>query len=277
MATGRPVSLASPSVLTLYRHETDYSGHLVIAVSQSGQTPEIVEVLRHARAAGARTVAITNDATSPLAKTADLPVILGAGEELAVPATKTVTAQFTAFAVIAQSLGEIGLSDEIAEALPNQVAEVLADLSPAAALAEWLANADRLVTLARGLVLGAAREAALKIAETTSMLTTGFSSADLRHGPIAIASRRPPFIAFAHPGPASADVLEAVHELRARGASVRVVGPVEGSDMSWPAAAPEILAPVLAVVRGQQIALSLSRLLGRDPDAPPGLSKVTPT
>jgi len=277
MATGRPVSLASPSVLTLYRHKTDYSGHLVIAISQSGQTPEIVEVLKQARAAGARTVAITNDEASPLAKTADLPVLLGAGEELAVPATKTVTAQFTAFAIIAQSLGEIGLSDDIAEALPRQVAEVLADPSPAAALAEWLADADRLVTLARGLLLGAAREAALKIAETTSMLTAGFSSADLRHGPIAIASRKPPFIAFAHPGPASPDVLDAVHELRARGASVRVVGPVEGSDMVWPAAAPEILAPVLAVVGGQQIALSLARLLGRDPDAPPGLSKVTPT
>ncbi len=207
MATGRPVSLASPSVLTLYRHKTDYSGHLVIAVSQSGQTPEIVEVLRHARAGGARTVAITNDAASPLAEAADLPVLLGAGQELAVPATKTVTAQFAAFAIIAQSLGEVGLDDEVADALPRQVAEVLADPIPAAALAEWLADADRLVTLARGLLLGAAREAALKIAETTSMLTTGFSSADLRHGPIAIASRKPPFIAFAHPGPASPDVL----------------------------------------------------------------------
>jgi glucosamine--fructose-6-phosphate aminotransferase (isomerizing) len=277
MATGRPVALCSPSVLTLYHHNTDYSGHLVIAISQSGQTPEIVDVLRHARERGARTVAVTNDAASPLANAADLPVLLGAGEELAVPATKTVTAQFTAFSIIAQSLGEIGLSDEVADALPRQVAEVLADPSPAAALAGWLADADRLVTLARGLLLGAAREAALKIAETTSMFTTGYSSADLRHGPIAIASRRPPFIAFAHRGPASPDVLGAVNELRARGATVALVGPVEGSEMGWPAAAPEILAPVLAVVRGQQLALSLARLLGRDPDAPPGLSKVTPT
>ncbi len=277
MATGRPVALSSPSVLTLYRHNTDYSGHLVVAVSQSGQTPEIVEVLRRARECGARTVAVTNDPASPLAHAADLPVLLGAGQELAVPATKTVTTQFTAFSIIAQSLGEIGLSDEVADVLPRQVAEVLADPGPPAALAAWLADADRLVTLARGLLLGAAREAALKIAETTSMLTTGYSSADLRHGPIAIASRKPPFVAFAHPGPASPDVLGAVNELRARGASVALVGPVEGNDMAWPLAAPEILAPVLAVVRGQQLALSLARLLGRDPDAPPGLSKVTPT
>ena len=275
MATGRPVALASPSVLTLYGHRTDYSGHLLIAVSQSGQTPRSSRssgTPRQWRAHGA----ITNDAASPLAEAADLPVLLGAGQELAVPATKTVAAQFAAFAIIAQSLGEVGLGDEVAEELPRQVAEVLADPSPAAALAEWLADADRLVTLARGLLLGAG-EAALKIAETTSLLTTGFSSADLRHGPIAMAYRKPPFIAFAHPGPARADVLDAVNELRTRGASVRIVGPVEGSDMGWPAQAPEIFAPVLAVVRGQQLALSLARLLGRDPDAPAGLSKVTST
>ena len=98
--------------------QTDYSGHLVIAVSQSGQTPEIVEVLRHARAAWRGTIAMTNDATSPLAEAADLPVLLGAGQELAVPATKTVTAQFAAFAIIAQSLGEVGLDDEVADELP---------------------------------------------------------------------------------------------------------------------------------------------------------------
>jgi glucosamine--fructose-6-phosphate aminotransferase (isomerizing) len=264
-------------VQTLYRHRTDYSGYLLVAVSQSGQTPEIVEVLRQARASGARTIAITNDGTSPLAQAADLPVDLGAGQELAVPATKTVSAQFVAFAMIAQALGEVGLDDRSAGALPDQVAEVLADPYPASALAEWLAPEDRLVTVARGLLLGAAREAALKIAETTSLMTVAFSSADLRHGPIAIAYRKPPFIAFAHAGAAGVDVLDAVKELRKRGAGARVVGPVEGSDMSWPSAAPEILAPVLAVVRGQQVAISLARLLGRDPDAPAGLTKVTPT
>ena len=277
MATGRPVAMASPSVLTLYGAKTEYPGYLLIAVSQSGQTPEIVEVVQRASAGGARTIAITNDSLSPLADAADLVVALEAGRELAVPATKTVTAQLVAFAIIAEALGAIGLDDAAAAGLPGQVAEVLADRAPAEELAEWLRGSDRFVTVARGLLYGAAREVALKVAETTSFLTAAFSSADLRHGPIAIASSGPPVLAFAHPGPASADVLEVVAELRERGASTRLAGPVTGSDIGWPGSAPEILAPVLAVVRGQQLALTLARLLGRDPDAPPGLMKVTAT
>ncbi len=277
MATGRPVALASPSVLTLYGGETNYSGYLLVAVSQSGQTPEIVDVVERARASGARAIAITNDATSPLAHAADLVIALEAGPELAVPATKTVTAQLVAFMIIAQAVGDVGLDETVIAELPVQVAEVLADPGPAEELAQWLRHRDRLVSVARGLLYGAAQEVALKVAETTSFLTVAFSAADLRHGPIAIASGGPPVLAFAHPGPASEDVVEVVAELRERGASTRLAGPVAGSDISWPASAPEIAAPVLAVVRGQQLALSLARLLGRDPDAPPGLMKVTPT
>ncbi len=277
MATGRPVALASPSVLTLYRSGTDYSGYLVLAVSQSGHTPEIVEVVELARANGGRAIAITNDPLSPLAAASDLVISLEAGPELAVPATKTVTAQLVAFAIIAQALGEIGLDDQTAAQLPEQVASVLADQVPIAELTGWLRETDRLVTVARGILYGAAAEAALKVAETTSFLTAAFSAADLRHGPIAMASNSPPVLAFAHPGPASRDVVEVVAELRHRGASVRLAGPVEGSDLGWPALAPEAVAPVLAVVRGQQLALSLALALGRDPDAPAGLMKVTPT
>jgi len=277
MATGRPVALASPSITTLYRSATDYSGFLLVAVSQSGQTPEIVEVVQTARANGARAIAITNDPLSPLAAAADLVFALEAGPELAVPATKTVTAQIASFAIIAQALGEIGLDDKAAGELPGQVAEVLADPAPVTEVASWLRGADRLVTVARGILYGAAGESALKVEETTSLLTAAFSAADLRHGPIAIASTEPPVLGFAHPGPASEDVVEVVADLRARGASVRLAGPVPGSDFGWPAAAPEAVAPVLAVVRGQQLALSLALELGRDPDAPPGLMKVTAT
>jgi glucosamine--fructose-6-phosphate aminotransferase (isomerizing) len=277
MASGRPVALTSPSIFTLYRAPTDFTGYLLIAVSQSGRTPEITEVVEGARTRGARCIAMTNDPESPLAEAADLVVALDAGQERAVPATKTVTAQLAAFAVIAQAMGELGLGDHEAAELPGQVAEVLADPGPALAVAEWLAGADRLVTVARGLLYGAAQEVALKIEETTSRFTAAFSAADLRHGPIAIASGGPPVLAFAHPGPASEDVASVVAELQARGARTRLAGPVKGSDLRWPIAAPEVLAPILAVVRGQQLALSLARLLGRDPDAPPGLTKVTIT
>ena len=134
-----------------------------------------------------------------------------------------------------------------------------------------------MATVARGLLYGAAGECALKLEETTSFLTTSFSSADLRHGPIAIASTGLPVLALSHPGPAADDMGDLVADLRVRGASVRVAGPVEGSSIRWDEDAPEALATVHAVVRGQQIALELARLLGRDPDSPAGLSKVTIT
>jgi glucosamine--fructose-6-phosphate aminotransferase (isomerizing) len=277
IATNRPVALVSPSVLTLYRAETDFSGFLVISVSQSGRTPEIVEVTERARKKGACTVAFTNDATSPLAEAAQLVVDLGAGQERAVPATKTVTAQLAAFALVASALGDIGLTARSLAELPGQVATVLADPGPAEAVAEWLDGADRMVAVARGILYGAAREVALKVEETTALFTAGYSAADLRHGPIAIAPTGLPVLALAHPGPVAADVMGLAGELSHRGAKVNLGGPLPGSALPWPVEAPEALAPVLAVVRGQQLALALARRLGRDPDHPPGLNKVTAT
>ena len=157
----------------LWRRRRNYSGYLLVAVSQSGQTPEIVDVVQRARASGARAIAITNDATRPLAHAADLVVALEAGRELAVPATKTVTAQLVAFMIIAQAVGDVGLDETVIAELPVQVAEVLADPGPAEELAQWLRHRDRLVSVARGLLYGAAQEVALKVAETTSFLTVG--------------------------------------------------------------------------------------------------------
>jgi len=276
MATRRPVASASPSIHTLYRADVDFSGYLVVAVSQSGRTPEIAEVLERAKATGARTIAVTNDAASPLAQAADLLIALDVGEEQSVPATKTVTAQLVVFSMIAQALGDLGL-DHAFETLPDLVADVLADAEPPEQLAAWLEDASRFATVARGLLYGAAAEAALKIEETTSLFASAFSAADLRHGPIAVASTGIPILAFAHPGPASKDVLELVAELDARGARTRIAGPVAGSDLPWSDRAPETLAPILAVVRGQQLALRLAIRLGRNPDAPAGLTKVTVT
>lgn len=278
IATKRPVTSASPSVHLLYVAEVDFSGYVVIAVSQSGRTPEIAAVLERAKVSGGRTIAITNDADSPLAEIADAVISLDAGAEKAVPATKTVTAEIVAFAVIAAAVGDIGVVEDHWAALPSQVADVVRDVEPSRALAGWLSGADhRFVTVARGLLYGAAAECALKVEETTSILSTAFSSADLRHGPIAIASTGIPILALAHPGPASEDIRALVADLRLRGASVRLAGPVAGSSADWSPEAPEAFAPVLAVVRGQQLALELARLRGRDPDSPEGLTKVTIT
>jgi glucosamine--fructose-6-phosphate aminotransferase (isomerizing) len=278
VATHRPVASASPSVHLLYRAEVDFSGYVVIAVSQSGRTPEIASVLKRARTSGARTIAITDDADSPLAAVADTVISLGAGEEKAVPATKTVTAEIAAFAIIAQAIGDVGITGRDWAALPDEVAAVVADPEPCRDLAAWASRADRrFATVARGYLYGAAAESALKVEETTSILAAAFSAADLRHGPIAIAPTGIPILAFVHPGPAAEDVQELVVDLRKREASVRVVGPVAGSSAEWSVEVPEALAPVLAVVRGQQIALELARRLGRDPDSPDGLTKVTIT
>jgi glucosamine--fructose-6-phosphate aminotransferase (isomerizing) len=277
IATRRPVASASPSVHLIYGAEVDFSDYVVIAVSQSGQTPEIASVLERAGRSGARTIAITNDPESPLADIANAVIDLGAGDEEAVPATKTVTAEIAAFALIAGAVGDIGVTDDAWAALPGQVASVLRDAEPGEALGAWLSGSDsRFATVARGYLYGAAAECALKIEETASILSTAFSSADLRHGPIAIASTGISILAFAHPGPAGDDVLDLVRDLRRRGAAVQVAGPVNGTSATW-ALVPEALSPVLAIVRSQQMALEVSRRLGRDADSPLGLTKVTIT
>ena len=277
LASGRPVSLAAPSLHLLYDAQVDYTGQLAVAVSQSGRTPEIVATLERLGGAGARTLAITNDAGSELARAAGAVVALEAGAELAVPATKTVTAQLLAFALIARALGPVPFSDDELRALPEAVAAVLEDPAPARAAARALRDDTRLVVTARGLLYGAALEGALKLQETAAIAADGLSSADLRHGPITIVETGFPVVALsAGDGPAAADVAELVELLRERGARVLTISTAAGADLPLPEVT-EGLAPLVAVVRAQQLAFELALLRGRDPDAPANLSKVTAT
>jgi glutamine---fructose-6-phosphate transaminase (isomerizing) len=277
LATGRPAGLAAPSLLTLYDAHVDYSGYLAVAVSQSGHTPEIVTALERMQAAGAAGLAITNDAASPLAGAAHEALALDGGPERAVPATKTVTATLTAFAMVAAALGPAPFTDEELARVPDWVAAALDDPAPAEQVAGELVEATRLITVGRGLMLGAALEAALKLKETTTISAEGLSAADLRHGPIAIVERGFPVLALLAPGPAHADMAALVDDLRERGASVFVAAPGAGADLPLPGDVPEGLAPIVAVVRAQQVALALARARGLDPDHPAGLSKVTAT
>ncbi len=276
-ATGKPVSLAAPSLHTLYGIDADYGGQLVIAVSQSGATPEIVETLRALQAAGGSGLAITNDPDSALAQAAAETLELGVGDERAVPATKTVTAQFAAFAIIAAALGRAPFSASELTDVPRWVGEVLNDDEPAGSAAEGLADASQLIVVARGYLYAAALETALKIKETCSLLADGYSAADLRHGPIAAVTRGFPVIALRTAGPAFSDVAALVAELRGREASVCVIGTDDEAEISLPEQTPESLSPITAVVRGQQLAYGLALRLGYDPDSPGGLSKVTAT
>ncbi|MCL2770501.1 MAG: SIS domain-containing protein [Solirubrobacterales bacterium] len=276
-ATGKPVSLAAPSLHTLYGVDVDYSGQLVVAVSQSGATPEIVTTLRALQHAGGRGLAITNDPESALAKAAGETIELEMGAERAVPATKTVTGQLTAFAIAALALGRVPFTDGELDAVPHWVQAVLDDGGAPAAAAQALAGASQLIIVARGYLFAAALETALKLKETCSVFADGYSAADLRHGAIAAVTSGLAVVALCAPGPALADVASLIGELRARRARVLVVGSGERADVPLPGEVPEPLAPIVAVVRGQQLAYELALRLGCDPDRPEGLTKVTPT
>jgi glucosamine--fructose-6-phosphate aminotransferase (isomerizing) len=269
-ACGRPVGLGAPSLQTLYHAPVDYSGFLVVAVSQSGATPEIATVVERVRAAGGRTLAVTNAAGSPLAEAADAAVELGAGEERAVPATKTFTAQALAFVLLAQALGAPadGGSGEAVQA-------VLDDPEPAERAAEAIGDATALIAVGRGAGFPMALEVALKLKEAALLPAEGYSAADLRHGPTALVSAGFPVLALNVGGPGAEDVSELERSLRESGAALHEIAP--GAALGIPAGLPEPVAALAAVVRGQQVALALARRRGLDPDAPRGLSKVTAT
>src|SRR5437763_1321425 len=162
-ATGKPVSLAAPSLYTLYGLKVDYRGQLVIAVSQSGATPEIVRTLQALQDGGGSGLAITNDPDSALARTASEAIDLDVGEERAVPATKTVTGQFAALAIIAAALGHVPFTRSELDSVPDWVQAVLDDPGPVAAAAEALGKASQLIIVARGYLFAAALETALKL------------------------------------------------------------------------------------------------------------------
>jgi glutamine---fructose-6-phosphate transaminase (isomerizing) len=277
LATGMPVALAAPSLQTLYGVRVRLSGWLALGISQSGRTPEIATVLDRYRGAGARTLAITNDPDSPLARSADTAIALAAGEEGAVPATKTFTAQLVALALVAEALGAVPWDAADWERLPDAVAMVVADPAPADRAAARLDGADELVALGRGYLMPVALEAALKLREAAQLRAEGWSAADFRHGPVTVAGEGLPVLAVSAAGPAAADVEELAGELESGGATVLRLADDPQADLRYPGELAEPLRAVPAAVRAQQLALALARRRGIDPDAPPGLRKVTPT
>lgn len=260
--TGRPAGLAAPSLYTRYHVQVDWSGYLVIALSQSGSTPEILTTCAAMRTAGARVAGMTNEPGSPMADAVDVLLCTDAGPERAVPATKTMTAQML---LLATALEVPGM-----DMLPEAVSDILADPAPADEIAARWRSIDRLVITGRGLAYPAALEIALKIKETTGILAEGLSAADLRHGPIATAFAGAPVLLIDAGGPAASDTSSLGELLTARGAPA-VTLPLTHPGLPEPAQA------IAAVVRGQQLARALALAKGADPDAPAGLTKVTPT
>lgn len=277
LASGRPAGLAAPSLHTLYNARAHYAGFLVVAISQSGATPEIVTVCRRLRSAGARTVAIVNDADSPLAASVDGVLAIDAGPELAVPATKTVTGQMLAAAAVAAAIGSVPFTTGELAAMPSAVESVVSDFEPATHLAGRWADSERLFVVSRGLLFATALEAALKIKETTGILAEGISAADLRHGPIGVAAGDVPLLALDGGGPGREDIRAVAQLARERGAPVALCADDPDSELPLPGGLPEALAAFPATVRAQQLAVALADARGHDADAPAGLTKVTPT
>jgi glutamine---fructose-6-phosphate transaminase (isomerizing) len=274
---GRPVALAAPSLMTLYGGEPRLAGWLALGISQSGRTPEIATVLERYGSAGARTIAVTNDPDSPLAVAAGAHVDLGAGEELAVPATKTFTAQLAAVALVAEALGPVPWADRDWQRLPEVVDELLADPAPAERAAEALGEAEELIAIGRGYLMCVALEAALKLREATGVRAEGWSAADFRHGPVTVARGDIPLLAVSAAGPAAADVEELAAQLEGSGTQVLRLADGDAADLPYPGGLAEPLCAVPATVRAQQLALALALRRGLDPDSPPGLGKVTRT
>lgn len=272
-----PVALAAPSLFTVYETPPRLDGALVIGISQSGQSPDVVRVLEEARRQGAPCVAVTNDAGSPLAQAADHHILLGVGEERSVAATKTYTAELAALALLSLKLAGLDDQEQALRQAPEYAARALESAAAAREAAVTLAGDDRAVVIGRGIHYATAYETALKVKELAYVGAEPYSSADFRHGPIALAEDGLPVLLFSQ-GPYFRDELAALRrDLLERGARLVSFSDEPGAEVPLPAGMPEWLAPLAAVIPGQLFACYLSLARGFDPDRPRTIRKVTRT
>lgn len=269
-----PAGLASPSALTVYGAAPDMTDVLFVAVSQSGSSPDLVESLTVARERGALSLAVTNAPESPLAQAAELTVDVRAGLERAVAATKSYTAELLALGLLFS--GEDAGRD--AESLPAAASRTL-ELAPDERLedvAAVLRDTDRVVVTARGYSYATAREAALKIMETSYLSAQAFSGADLLHGPMAMIDRSVPVITIASPGRGGEAMRPVLERLAAIDAPTVRIGSADGLPIAADGLAEHFL-PILEILPLQRLAWRLALDRGVDPDQPRGLAKVTRT
>ncbi|WP_017612157.1 SIS domain-containing protein [Nocardiopsis salina] len=281
--TGRLATLGSPSIATSYGARLDLSGVLAVAISQSGRTEEIVETMRWAAECGARTVGITNGAGSPLATESDAALVTRAGDEIAVPATKTYTTQLAALAVLALGLGA-DLDPADLDRVPDAIEQSLA--APTDGLeeiVERMVAVQGAVVSGRGMAFSTALEASLKLKEACYLHAMGLSYADLLHGPMAVVDPRTPALLMASPsGPTLGGTVALAERARLAGAPVFGFGGgaelARVSDVNVPVPdLPEWVSPLQLIVPAQLLTEHLARRLGLDPDVPRGLNKVTQT
>jgi glucosamine--fructose-6-phosphate aminotransferase (isomerizing) len=279
VTTGVPVSLSAPSVYTLYNAKLRLKRALVIGVSQSGEGTDINEVLESAKASGAFTLAITNEAESTMARIADETLQIHAGRERSVAATKTFTGQMLHFYLLASAIGDKRLEYCKIPELTSNALEVKDKVSLEVQRYVFMENC---VVVGRGMNYGNSYELALKLMETCYVVAERFSSADFFHGPLAMVERRFPVIMFGPSGvtrKSNVDLLERLKDLHADSLAF-TNDPEIISRASRSIVLPEMdefLSPIPFIVPGQLFAAYLSEAKGLDPDSPRSLAKVTQT
>ena len=278
-----PVMFATPSLYTIYEQPPRLDGAVVLGISQSGASPDVVSVLAEARRQGRPTVSITNALDSPIAKQSDAVLLLEAGEERSVAATKTYMNSLGAIALLFTAVdGSNAARDELSR-MPALLERQIALSFATAPRLEPYADATGATVVARGVNFGTAHEVALKIRELSGLVVEAYSPADLMHGPVAAIQPGWPVVAIAPTGPVQASVAEVLPALEERGARLLVISDAEPlldrADTALPLVpgVPEWLSPLTAVIPGQTSALRIAQLRGLDLDRPVGLKKITLT
>lgn len=276
-------ALATPSIFTLYQQTPRLDDSLVIAISQSGQSPDIVSVVAEGRRQGALTVALTNAPDSPLARTAEHNIDLHAGAEKAVAATKTYTTSLVALAMLSAALTEDESRFETLARVPGWIAQVLGGRERTFAAAERYTYIDYCVVASRGYNYATAHEVALKLKELTHIIAEPYSSADFQHGPLALVEHGFPVFAVVPEGVLDDELIPFFRQLSDKGADLIVASAnaealaLAQTPLPIPAGIPEWASPPVMAVQGQLFALGLTVAKGFDPDHPRSIRKVTLT
>jgi glucosamine--fructose-6-phosphate aminotransferase (isomerizing) len=274
---GRIVASLPMSLVTLYKSPLTTRDTLAIAISQSGQSPDVVEPIRYFRDGGATTVALVNDPNSPLGERAEWTMPLHAGPELSVAATKSFITSMVAGARLAGQWQNDPDFFSAIEALPEALDKATrCDWSKAI---DVLAPANNIMVVGRGVSFPVALEAALKFKETSAIQAEAFSGAEIKHGPMALIDEGYPLLIFATRGPTQAGLVALADEMRGRGANVLLAAPADVAerDLTLPVAATPDLDPIVAIQAFYVMAANLAVARGLDPDKPRHLSKVTKT
>jgi len=278
-----PVALAAPSLFTIYRQPPRFGNALVLGISQSGKSPDIVSVLAEAQRQGALTAAITNIPDSDLAQTADFVLPLHAGEERAVAATKTYTTELAAIALLSTLLGgDEGRLEEL-RAMPDRMAQVFQIEQDIPRVAERYRFLSACVTIGRGYNYATAFELALKLKELTYTVVEPYSSADFLHGPLALVQHGFPVIVIAPSGRMLPEMLDFMTTVKGRQAELLVISDAAEAlavgriGLRLPAGAAEWLSPLITIMPGQLLAMYLAATRDYDIDQPRGIRKITET